>query len=75
MANTFLTPQVIAVEALLILVSNLVYRDLVHTDFDKEFGAKVGDTVNVHKRTPLKSTNWNGSTISVQDITEEAVPV
>lgn len=75
MANTFLTPQVIAVEALRILVSNLVYRDLVHTDFDKEFTAKIGDTVNVTKRTPIKSKNWLGSSITVQNITEASVPV
>ena len=75
MANTFLTPQVIAVEALRILTSNLVYRDLVHTDFDKEFTAKVGDTVNTTKRTPIKSKNWLGASITVQDITETSVPV
>ena len=37
MANAFLTPQIIAVEALRLLTSNLVYRDLVHTDYSKEF--------------------------------------
>lgn len=75
MANSFLTPQIIAVEALRILTSNLVYRDLVHTDFDKEFTAKVGDTVNTTKRTPIKSKNWLGASITVQDITETSVPV
>lgn len=75
MANTFLTPQIIAVEALRILTSNLVYRDLVYTDFDKEFTAKVGDTVNVRKRNPIKSKNWLGSSITVQDVSEESVAV
>lgn len=74
MANTFLTPQIIAVEALRLLTSNLVYRDLVHTDFSKEF-QKVGDTVNVRKRNLIHSKNYNGSTITVQDITETPVPV
>lgn len=75
MGNSFLTPQIIAVEALRILTSNLVYRNLVHTDFDKEFTAKVGDTVNTTKRTPIKSKNWLGASITVQDITETSVPV
>lgn len=74
MANSFLTPQIIAVEALRLLTSNLVYRDLVHTDFSKEF-QKVGDTVNVRKRQLIHSKNYLGSTITVQDITETPVPV
>jgi len=74
MANAFLTPQIIAVEALRLLTSNLVYRDLVHTDFSKEF-QKVGDTVNVRKRQLIHSKNYLGSTITVQDVQETPVPV
>lgn len=74
MANSFLTPQIIAVEALRLLTSNLVYRDLVHTDFSKEF-QKVGDTVNVRKRNLIHSKNYLGNAITVQDVTETPVPV
>ena len=33
MANTFLTPEVVAKEALMVLTSNLVMADLVHRDY------------------------------------------
>ena len=33
MANTILTPQVIANEALMVLQANLVMADLVHRDY------------------------------------------
>ena len=47
MANTFITPQMVANEALAILRSNAVYKELVHTDYSKEFVDQIGDTVNV----------------------------
>lgn len=74
MANTLLTPRVIAVEALRILRSNILFADLVHKDFSSEFAAKVGDTINVRKITPLKSKNFTNR-IEVQDITQASVPV
>jgi hypothetical protein len=74
MANTILTPQVIAYEALRILRSNILFADLVHKDFSSEFAAKVGDTVNVRKITPLKSKNFQGE-IEIDDISQSTVPV
>lgn len=74
MANTFLTPQVIAYEALRILRSNILFADLVHKDFSSEFSAKVGDTVNVRKITPLKSKNFLDE-IEVDDISQTSVAV
>lgn len=74
MANQFLTPQVIAFEALRILRSNILFADLVHKDFSSEFAAKIGDTVNVRKVAPLKSKNFQGE-IEVQDLSQESVPV
>ena len=74
MANTILTPQVIAYEALRILRSNILYADLVHKDFSPEFIAKVGDTVNVRKVNPLKSKNFVGE-IEIDDVSQETVPV
>ena len=74
MANNLLTPQVIAVEALRILRSNILFADLVHKDFSSEFAAKIGDTVNVRKVTPLKSKNFKDK-IEIQDINQGSVPV
>ena len=73
MANTILTPRIIATQAALLLQNNLVYRDLVNNDYSGEF-AKVGDTVNVRKRNLLKSKNFD-SEIELQDIEETAIPV
>ena len=51
--NTFLTPDVIAREALLILEHNIVSPQLMTTSATADFtGAKVGDTINlvVHRK-------------------------
>ena len=73
MANTLLTPQVIAMEALAILKNNLVMADLVHQDYSNEF-VKVGDTITVRKPATLVANDFSGS-ISTQDITEAGVTV
>ena len=48
MANTFLTPSVVAREALMVLENNLVMANLVHRDYSDEF-VQVGDTVTIRK--------------------------
>ena len=73
MANTFLTPQVIAMEALAILRNQLVFADLFHTDYSSEF-VKVGDTITVRKPAELIANDFDGS-ISTQDLSEVGVPV
>lgn len=73
MANTLLTPDIIAKEALMVLESNLTMVPLVHTDYSSEF-AQVGDTITVRKPTSFIAKNFTGST-SVQDITESSVAV
>ena len=73
MNNTFLTPEVVAKEALMVLQSNLVMADLVHRDYDPEFVA-VGDTVSIRKPAKFVAKNFTGTT-EEQDITEGSVPV
>ena len=73
MANTFLTPNIIANEALMVLTSNLVMASLVHRDYSDEFN-KVGDTITIRKPAKFVAKNFTGQT-SVQDITEGSVPV
>jgi hypothetical protein len=73
-SNTLITPTMVANEALAILRNNCIYKDLVHTDFSKEFVNHVGDTVNV--RTPASLTAYDFSTtITTQDTTESYVAV
>lgn len=68
MGNNFLTPQIIANEALLVLKANLVMANLVHKDYSKEF-VKVGDTITIRKPAKFVAKNFTGET-SNQDVTE-----
>lgn len=67
MANSILTPSVIAKEALIQLENNLVMGNLVHRDYKKEF-AKVGDTVTI--RRPVQFQASDGAARVNQDVTE-----
>jgi hypothetical protein len=73
MANTLLTPSIIAKEALMQLEANLVMAGLVHRDYSDEF-VEVGDTITVRKPAKFVAENFTGA-ISVQDITEGSVAV
>ncbi len=73
MANTFLTPEVVAREALMCLQSNLVMADLVHRDYSDEFVA-VGDTISIRRPAKFVAKNFTGQT-EAQDITEGSVSV
>ena len=73
MANSFLTPQIIANEALMVLQNNMVMANLVHRDYSDEF-VKVGDTITVRKPAQFVANNFTGHIIS-QDATEGSVAV
>ena len=73
MQNTFLTPEVVAKEALMVLTGNLVMADLVHRDYSDEF-VSVGDTVSIRKPAKFVAKNFTG-TAEAQDITEGSVSV
>lgn len=73
-SNTLITPTMVANESLAILRNHCVYKDLVHTDFSKEFVNNIGDTVNVRVPATLTAYDFT-STITTQDTTESYVPV
>lgn len=73
MANTFLTPDIIAREALIVLENNLVMANLVHRDYSDEF-VNVGDTITVRKPAKFTANNFTGSIIR-QDATEGSTTV
>jgi hypothetical protein len=76
MANTFLTPSVIARESLMLLESNMVVAQLVNRGIQDDFtAAKRGDTITVRNRANFVVDEYAGSTITVQDASEAAVPV
>ena len=74
MANTFLTPDIIAREALMMLRNNAVMANLVYRDYSDEFVAGVGDTITIRKPAKFQANEFNGS-LSVQDATEGSVSV
>lgn len=71
--NTLLTPTMIANEALSILKSSMVMKDLVHTDYSKEF-VKVGDTLTVRTPATLAAVDFT-TTIASQNLTETPITV
>ena len=75
MANTILTPDIIAREALMVLRNNAVMANLVHRDYSDDFVGAVGDTITVRKPATFVANEYDGSKINVQDATETAVPV
>src|SRR5262245_47450291 len=72
MAETLLTPSVIAKEALMQLENNLVMAGLVHRDYKNEF-VKVGDTVTI--RRPVKFLAQDGATFVQQDVIEGSTSI
>lgn len=78
MANTLLTPSVIAKQVLANLYANLVMVPTVHTDVSKEWtGRKIGSTVKIRKPATFTAQTFNpGSpSITIQNATETGVDV
>jgi len=77
MANTFLTPDVIAAAALANLYENTVMANLVHRDYEPEFANKVGDTITIRKPATFTTHDFDRSNpaITIQDATETGIPL
>lgn len=75
MANTILTPSIIAREALMVLRNNAVLARLVHRDYSDEFVGAVGDTITIRKPAKFTANEYAGSSITVQNATESKVEV
>ncbi|WP_282204535.1 P22 phage major capsid protein family protein [Kitasatospora fiedleri] len=74
MANTFLTAQQIAQQALANLYETTVMASLVHRDFENEFARKQGDAITIRKPAVFTANEYNrASGITVQDATEGSV--
>lgn len=74
MANTILTPDIIAREALMVLRNNAVMANLVHRDYSSDFVGAVGDTITVRKPATFVANEFTDK-IAVQDATETGIPV
>jgi hypothetical protein len=73
MANSVLTPAIIAAESLLLLDNNLVMANQVYREYESEYGRSIngykpGDTITI--RRPTDFTVRTGAVASVQDVVE-----
>lgn len=76
MANTIITPSIVAKEAIAVLRNNAVMANLVHRDFSNEF-VNVGDTITVRKPAKFVAKEYPNSSggIDIQNATEGSVTV
>ena len=72
MANTLITPSIIAKEALLWFENNMVFGGLVHRDYKKEF-VKIGSKVSIRK--PVKFVASDGATRVNQNVSESTTDI
>ncbi len=76
MANTFLTPAIIAREAMMQLRANCVMAGLVHRDYSSEFVSGVGDTVTIRKPASFEAQEFDRTSgIAIQSAEENGVDV
>lgn len=77
MANTFVTPSLIASTGIETLYNTIVLAGLVWRDFDSDFTGKQGDTVTVRKPAVFEAVDFNQETreTTYQDATEDSVDV
>lgn len=74
MTQTFITPTIVAKEALIALENNMVLANLVHRAYSGEF-RKVGDTIKIRKPATFTADAWAGTTISSQTVVQDSVDV
>lgn len=80
MANTFITPSVVARTAVGLLSRQIVLPALVWRDFDTEFNGKIGDSVTVRVPAVLSAREYawqnnRASAITLDDVTESSLTV
>lgn len=76
MPNTFLTPSIIARQALANLYENTVMSQLVYRDYEEEFVSRIGDTITIRKPAIFEAKDFNRTTgIEIQNATEGSIPI
>ena len=74
MANTFITPDIVARESLMVLENNLLSSSVMSSSVASEFtGAKVGDTVKVRRPAffAVDDYNMNHGTNTIMQTAKE----
>lgn len=75
MVQEFLTPNVIAPEAIILLQSNLVTANLFWRDYEVQFSGseKVGDTISIRSRGKGVVREYGGTSITIDDLDEHPI--
>lgn len=75
MANIFEKPDIVANEALALLMSNMVATKLYSRRYESDLNStsKVGDTIRLRRRGAGVVDEYNGSTVTVRDINETKI--
>lgn len=73
MANTLITPSMIAKEGLMQLKNSLVMANNVHREYKKDFSGGQGSTVSI--RRPVKFYTADGATRVDQDVEEKSTNI
>lgn len=75
MANTILTDEIIAKEALMLLDNNLIFAKGASRKYEKEWSTdkKVGDQISI--RVPAQYTVRSGAVASIQDHSDTSIPM
>lgn len=72
---TYITPTIVAKEALMVLEDNVVLAGLVHRDYSKEY-QKIGSTVVIRKPTSFTASAVTaGTSMHMNTVTESSVNV
>lgn len=76
MANTILTAEIIADQALATLYETTVVAQLAHRDYEGEFARKVGDAISIRKPIVFQAKEYvRANGIDVQDASEGSIPM
>lgn len=76
MANTFLTPDIIARAALANLYETTVMANLVYRDYEQDFVGHVGDTITIRKPPKFVAQEYKRTDgITIQDASESGIPL
>ncbi|SDL73352.1 P22 coat protein-gene protein 5 [Nonomuraea maritima] len=76
MANTFLTPSMIARQALANLYETTVMSQLVYRDYEDEFVSRIGDTITIRKPAKFEAKDFDRETgIEIQNAVEGKIPI
>ncbi|MER7363283.1 P22 phage major capsid protein family protein [Nonomuraea wenchangensis] len=76
MANEFITPTIIARQALANLYETTVMSQLVYRDYEDEFVSRIGDTITIRKPAKFEAKNFDRTTgIEIQNAVEGKIPI